>query len=181
MLFGLTRETLQLCDGVGELPLLSDLPQPTEPCFSWGCRLFTIAEQSCLQAVHAASRLHVFLYGLAPIHMPDVGEYLMELLMRMYREDAAMCAALARYAEASAGVHLARLTDRRLLGRMTPASRSAALDAILCYGRGRDYDDGTAMANVAFNQVVYDRDYDGRHRTVTPLSEFRELVLRRMG
>lgn len=181
MYFGLTRDTLRQCREMEDHPLLSDVTETQESIFSWGCRLFTIAEQSCLQAVHADSRLHVFLYGLSPIHMPDLGEYLLELLIRMYRTDAPMCAALERYAEASSVSHFFRLTERRLIRRMTSASRTAALDAILCYGQGRNYDDGTAMANAIYNQMIYYRDYEGRHRRVTPMAEFRELLLRRWG
>lgn len=86
--------------------------------FEWGCKLFYFERRKCLQVVHFASKLTIFLFDIKKKDIEYAANAVAHYIFDIYDDDEAMKKALEKYFESSPIVIFDKITDKSIISTL---------------------------------------------------------------
>lgn len=152
------------------------------PLYEWGCKLFYFDGRKCLQVVHFASKLTIFLIDLKMDDIMYAGNAVALYILDIYDGDKAMKRALERYFESSPIVVFDKITDRSIIYTLNKTQRDWAEDGYRFYGFIRNGILHGKEINRKINRDwIFTRKVNGKTEYINSAEEFERIIKENFG
>ena len=101
--------------------------------YEWGCKLFYFDRRKCLQVVHFASKLTIFLIDIKMDDIVYATNAVAQYIFDIYDGDKMMKRALERYFKSSPIVVFDKITDRSIIATLNKTQSDWAEDGYYFY------------------------------------------------
>lgn len=148
------------------------------PQREWGLKLFYLQGRKCLQAVHFASKLTLFLFDIKISELETIGPLMAEYMLDIYANDAEMTRCLHRMFAEDQCVAFAALKNRSIIATLNHMQTDYAWDG----ERFLDYVENGILHTRKINRDVnfhYPVTYlvDGKKQYEYPAEVFRQQLI----
>lgn len=145
--------------------------------YEWGCKYFKVDNFNCLQYVHFATKLTIFLINIEQSEIDYAANAVAKYVIYLYRDDKVMKRALERYYESALLAVFDKLTDKSIIAQLNSMQKNQMLDG----ARLRDYIENGVLLTKKLNEDVnrewvFFRTVDGKKNPFSPVDEFEKLI-----
>lgn len=145
--------------------------------YEWGCKLFYFDRRKCLQVVHFASKLTIFLIDVKMDNIVYAANAVAQYIFDIYDSDKIMQRAVERYFHCSPMVIFDKLTDKSVIARLNMTQRDWALDGDRFYNYIKDGILQTKEMNRDVNRKhIFGRTVNGKKKYYFPADEFERII-----
>lgn len=145
--------------------------------YEWGCKLFYFDRRKCLQVVHFASKLTIFLIDVKMDDIVYAANAVAQYIFDIYDSDKIMQRAVERYFHSAPMVIFDKLTDKSVIARLNMTQRDWALDGDRFYNYIKDGILQTKEMNRDVNRKhIFGRTVNGKKEYYFPADEFERII-----
>lgn len=134
----MSRFKLKMPEDIGEvarrtvaLDILTE--EGGDPMLEWGAKLFYFDRRKCLQVIHFASRLTIFLADIKVKDTPMIPQSVADYLLDLYADDAQMQSLIVKLLSTHDLVVYSRLKDRSMISQLNTTQRDYLYDGDRLY------------------------------------------------
>lgn len=147
--------------------------------YEWGCKVFDFDGRTCLQVMHFATKMVIYLIDWNPDNIEYAADAVAEYLLDLYQNDEPMQAALKRFYQSAFQVVFDRITDRSMITCMNSVLNRWAMDGDRFY----DYIDNGTLRTKKINRDVNDHPAtitkNGQTEWIIPYEYFAQEIKKR--
>ena len=145
--------------------------------YEWGCKLFYFDRRKCLQVVHFASKLTIFLIDIKMDDIVYASNAVAQYIFDIYDGDKMMKRALERYFESSPIVVFDKITDRSIIATLNKTQSDWAEDGYYFYKFIINGILQTKEINRKINRDwIFTRKVNGKTEYIRSAEEFEKLI-----
>lgn len=145
--------------------------------YEWGCKLFYFDRRKCLQVVHFASKLTIFLIDIKMDDIVYAANAVAQYIFDIYDGDKMMKRALERYFESSPIVVFDKITDRSIIATLNKTQSDLAEDGYYFYEFIKNGILQTKEINRKINRDwIFTRKVNGKTEYIRSAEEFEKLI-----
>lgn len=191
MIFYATQQTLEryklntpenFQSPIGDIVRAVARKERGERLYEWGCKLFYFDRRKCLQVVHFASKLTIFLIDVKVDDVVNAANTVAQYIFHIYDGDEAMERALERYFESSPIAIFDKITDRSIISTLNKTQRDWAEDGYRFY----EFIENGILQSKKFNRKinrewVFTRKVNGKTEYINSAEEFEKIIKENFG
>ena len=145
--------------------------------YEWGCKLFYFDRRKCLQVVHFASKLTIFLIDIKMDDIVYATNAVAQYIFDIYDGDKMMKRALERYFKSSPIVVFDKITDRSIIATLNKTQSDWAEDGYYFY----EFIINGILQTKAINRKInrdwiFTRKVNGKTEYIRSAEEFEKLI-----
>ena len=145
--------------------------------YEWGCKLFYFDRRKCLQVVHFASKLTIFLIDIRMDDIVYATNAVAQYIFDIYDGDKMMKRALERYFKSSPIVVFDKITDRSIIATLNKTQSDWAEDGYYFYEFIINGILQTKEINRKINRDwIFTRKVNGKTEDIRSAEEFEKLT-----
>ena len=145
--------------------------------YEWGCKLFYFDRRKCLQVVHFASKLTIFLIDIKMDDIVYATNAVAQYIFDIYDGDKMMKRALERYFKSSPIVVFDKITDRSIIATLNKTQSDWAEDGYSFYEFIINGILQTKEINRKINRDwIFTRKVNGKTEYIRSAEEFEKLI-----
>ncbi|MCI7402148.1 MAG: hypothetical protein MSH40_05680 [Christensenella sp.] len=145
--------------------------------YEWGCKLFYFDRRKCLQVVHFASKLTIFLIDIKMDDIVYATNAVAQYIFDIYDGDKMMKRALERYFKSSPIVVFDKITDRSIIATLNKTQSDWAEDGYYFYEFIINGILQTKEINRKINRDwIFTRKVNGKTEYIRSAEEFEKLI-----
>ena len=145
--------------------------------YEWGCKLFYFDRRKCLQDVHFASKLTIFLIDIKMDDIVYATNAVAQYIFDIYDGDKMMKRALERYFKSSPIVVFDKITDRSIIATLNKTQSDWAEDGYYFYEFIINGILQTKEINRKINRDwIFTRKVNGKTEYIRSAEEFEKLI-----
>lgn len=150
--------------------------------YEWGCKLFYFDRRKCIQVVHFASKLTIFLVDIKVNDLNCVGNAVAQYCFDIFKDDRKMQKALEKYYESSPVVIFDKITDKSIIATLNRNQTDWAMDGYRFYDYISDGILRTRDINKDVNtKYILTMTENGKTEYFFPAERFRDVILKNFG
>ena len=174
------------------LPLVEDLQDPQlralatdiinteagDHMLEWGMKLFYFDHRKCLQVIHIASRMTIFMAGIEDNQVSQIGHFIATYMLELFSDDQEMQRLIDRFLTEHPILLYDRLKDKSIIAHLNLTQRNYLLDG----ERLAQYIDGGIMHTLKLskdynlNYLIKYKDPSGKQSYRFPGKVFEEQL-----